>query len=380
MESLFSPAEYLTTFTTFIYGYVATQFLSGWSSMITHRKSVTISKEHLAWTIFLFALLMDIWWTSWRKTEAIAADNLIFYTTLITPFIFYFLSHLLFPDLDHLVGSNLKAFLTPAFRKVMVAMAFLLLSFLLSDQLFPRHPPQNIFLNLLGIGLSVTLIIFPATLLLRRAMLIVAVGLLMTHLYLSIDYVQPFDQVGGFSFVEYLTVFTTFIYGFVTWRFLEAWGIIIGKFRKLSIGLDYLPWTVMGFLLMLDIWWGSWIREAYLPKNILYFFLSLTVPVLFYFFSAVVFPLELLKRGFTKLNYYYFRNNRLLCLLFAFILISNAAVANLMEETDLCSSENLFRFFGIALATAGMFMRRLIIHRVILLLGMITIIVHTLSE
>ena len=92
--SLFSPAEYLTTFTTFIYGYVATQFLAGWSSMITHRKSIILSKEHLCWTIFSFILLIDIWWTSWRKTEIIDTDNLIFYSTLITPLIFYFLSHL----------------------------------------------------------------------------------------------------------------------------------------------------------------------------------------------------------------------------------------------------------------------------------------------
>src|SRR5690349_16300938 len=140
-DSLFSPAEYLTTFTTFIYGYVATQFLAGWSSMITHRKSIILSKEHLLWTIFSFILLIDIWWTSWRKTEIIYTDNLIFYSTLITPFIFYFLSHLLFPDLDELLGNNLKTYLTPAFRKVMVAFGCLFLSFLLSDQIFIKHTP-----------------------------------------------------------------------------------------------------------------------------------------------------------------------------------------------------------------------------------------------
>jgi hypothetical protein len=143
-QSPFSPSEYLTTFTTFIYGYVATHFLSGWSSMITHRKSITFSKEHLAWTIFTFILLIDIWWTSWRKAEIIATDNLVFYSTLITPFIFYFISHLLFPDLDQLLGNNLKTYLTPTFKKLMVAMIFLLLSFLLSDRLFTKHYPQNV--------------------------------------------------------------------------------------------------------------------------------------------------------------------------------------------------------------------------------------------
>ncbi len=183
-NSFFSPAEYLTTFTTFIYGYVATQFLGGWSSMITHRKSITFSKEHLVWTLFSFVLLINIWWTSWRKIEVIANDNLLFYSTLITPFIFYFLSHLLFPDLDHLLGNDLKIFLTPAIRKMMIALAFLLLSFLLSDLLFSKHPPQNIFFNLIGIALAVVLAIFPEALVLRRIILTVAFGLLVTQLYL----------------------------------------------------------------------------------------------------------------------------------------------------------------------------------------------------
>jgi hypothetical protein len=379
-HSLFSAAEYLTTFTTFIYGYVATQFLSGWSSIITHRKGITVSKEHLLWTILTFFLLIDIWWTSWRKAEDIANDNLLFYSTLITPFIFYFLSHLLFPDLDELLSHNLRTYLTPAFRKIMIAMVFLLISFVLSDQLFDKHPSQNIAFIAVGIGLTTMLIIKPAGLFLRRLVLAVAGILIIGHIYTLNNFHQPFSEVNGYSFQEYLTVFITFIFGFVAWRFLEGWGFIITHFKKLTTGYDYLPWTVLGFLLMMDIWWGSWGREQFLEQSILNFILALVVPILFYFFSAVAFPLELMKRGFVRLNLFYFRNNRLICLFFGLIILSNGLIAITMEESEIVSRENFFRAFAILLAMCGALSTRLLLHRLVLLGGYVAILLHFYND
>jgi hypothetical protein len=375
-HSLFSSAEYLTTFTTFIYGYVATQFLSGWSSLITHRKAIVLSKEHLLWTIFTFLLLIDIWWTSWRKAEDIASDNLLFYSTLITPFIFYFLSHLLFPDLDELFGQNLKSYLTPAFRKIMVTMAFLLFSFVISDQLFDKHPSQNIVFLTAGIVITAVMIMLPSNLLLRRFALALASGLLIGHLYILSRFPQPFSQVNGYSFQEYLTIFFTFIFGFVAWRFLEGWGFIITHFKKLTTGYDYLPWTILGFLLMMDTWWGSWGREQFLERSILNFILALIVPILFYFFSAVAFPLEMMKRGFVRLNLFYFRNNKLICLFFGLILLFNGLIANILEGELLTSRENLFRVFGITLATVGALNSKLTVHRIVLLASFTAILFH----
>jgi hypothetical protein len=378
-EAQFSQAEYLTTFTTFIYGYVATRFLSGWSSMITHRRSIALSKEHLLWTILTFFLLIDIWWTSWRKTATVADDNLIFYSTLITPFIFYLLSHFLFPDLNHLLGKNLKTFLTPAFRKIMVVMALLLLSFLLNDWIFNYRLRQNTIFISLGVVLAVAILVFHAALLFRRLVLLVSFTLLGAHLYFLLGFKPPYSDIDGFSFVEYITVFITFIYGFVAWRFLEGWGAMIDNFKKLNIGYDYLPWTVVGFLLMLDIWWSTWAREGYLSTSILHFFLALLVPILFYFFSSVILPLELLNRGFLKINFYYFRNKKAVCFLLGLILVSNGVLVNMLEGSVFWSSENLLRFIGIGLAVSGIVSPNLFVHRTILVLGLIAIIIHALT-
>ncbi len=379
-QSLFSQAEYLTTFTTFIYGYVATRFLSGWSSMITHRRSIAFSKEHLLWTILSFMLLIDIWWTSWRKTATVADDNLLFYSTLITPFIFYFLSHVLFPDLNHLWNNNLKTYLTPAFRKIIAAMALLLLSFLFNDWVFNYRLRQNTIFISVGELLALVIFILPAALLLRRAILLVSFALLVAHLYFLLGFKPAFNEIDGFSFVEYITVFITFIYGFVAWRFLEGWGAIIDNFKKLKIGYDYLPWTIVGFLIMLDVWWSSWTKEAYLSTSILHFFLALLIPILFYFFSSVIFPIELLHRGYRKLHFYYFRNKKVICILLGLILLCNGALINAMEESIFWSFENLFRLLGVALSVSGIISPKLFVHRIILVLGLITLMVHAFTE
>jgi hypothetical protein len=262
----------------------------------------------------------------------------------------------------------------------MVTYLFLLVSFVVSDQIFERYLPQNGIFIFSGIGLTLTLIIFPANVSLRRLCLGIGGSIVILHLIALISFPQPFADVKGFSFVEYLTVFLTFIYGFVTYRFLEGWGIIITNWRKLTLGLDYIPWTIVAFLLMLDMWWGTWAREEFLPQSILYFFVSLMVPVLYYFMSAVMFPLELLAQGYIKLNQYYFRNNRIICLFLGLILLCNGIVSHVMEENELISSENLFRVVGITLSTAGMSSTKLIYHRIVLGLGGTVILIHAFAE
>ena len=257
---------------------------------------------------------------------------------------------------------------------------FLLLSFIVSDQIFERHMPQNGIFIFSGIGLSLALIIFPAKTFLRRLCLTIGGTIVSLHLIALISFPQPFSDTKGFSFVEYLTVFLTFIYGFVTYRFLEGWGIIITNFRKLNLGLDYIPWTIIAFLLMLDMWWGTWAREEFLPRSILYFFISLMVPVLYYFMSAVMFPLELLNQGYVRLNQYYFRNNRIICLLLGLILLSNGIVSLVMEENEFFSSENLFRIIGIGLSIAGMSSPKLLYHRIVLFSGVAVILIHAFTE
>ena len=131
---------------------------------------------------------------------------------------------------------------------------------------------------------------------------------------------------------------------------------------------------------MMDTWWGGWGRERFLERSILNFILALVVPILFYFLSAVAFPIEMMKRGFVRLNFFYIRNNRLICLLFGLILFFNGLIANLMEESDPISRENIFRVLGIAVALSGALSTRLLIHRFALAGGYALILLHFYAD
>ena len=95
----FTIVEYLSVFTAFIYGYVATRFFSGWGAMINFRQSIKFSKEHLLWTLLIFGLLIVNWWGSWIKGNFIH-QTLLYYISLLPPIFFYLISVLLFPPLS----------------------------------------------------------------------------------------------------------------------------------------------------------------------------------------------------------------------------------------------------------------------------------------
>src|SRR5690348_1531592 len=117
-EVTLSFAEYLVIFNTFVFGYVATQFFTGWSSVISQREKLIISVEHLAWTIFAFVLLTDIWWGSWAKTSRIVEHNYYFFVSLLSPIVFYFLSVFLFPHPEHYSKDDLVTYLSHRFRRI----------------------------------------------------------------------------------------------------------------------------------------------------------------------------------------------------------------------------------------------------------------------
>src|SRR5262245_1156625 len=106
----FSFVEYLSIFTSIVYGYAATRFLSGWSAIINFREQLFISKAHLAWTLLTFGLLIDVWWGSWMKGSQISRHVALYYLSLVSPLIFYIISVMLFPPLVGSAFFNLRAY------------------------------------------------------------------------------------------------------------------------------------------------------------------------------------------------------------------------------------------------------------------------------
>lgn len=94
----FSNVEYLIVFNAIICGFITSMYLTGWGNMIQNRKRLTISIEHLGWTIFSFVLFVSNWYGAWHRVEFINLHIGYFFYTLLPILLYYFISALLFPS------------------------------------------------------------------------------------------------------------------------------------------------------------------------------------------------------------------------------------------------------------------------------------------
>ncbi len=370
----FTIVEYLSVFTAFIYGYVATRFFSGWGAMINFRDSIKFSKEHLFWTIFLFFLLIDNWWGSWIKGNY-THENLLYYISLLPPIFLYLISVLLFPPLIDDRFLDLQKYFQSIRKRNYLLLIGLFLTFLINDYYFKHLFEANFYLN--SIAISFALIgYFTSSTFLHRSILAIAWLMLLFHIWR-----QPIilnNNINGFSLTEYLTSFIAFVYGSIASRFMGGWGLMISKFNRINFSKDHLAWTFLAFLLLLDFWTGSWPREKFISLNIKFFILSLWVPLSFYFLTAVLFPI-FKESNAIDLKAFFLSHKKITYLLFGFTLLANAITANLMEQ-KLFDVENLFRLISLTLTAILYFTKRTIIERAILVAGSIILIFHTVFE
>lgn len=376
-NSSFSFAEYIVTFCAFIYGVVTTQFFSGWSLIITHRKELKIGKEYLLWTVFAFLLLIDIWWGSWIKTEKIVLDNYLFYFSLLSPAVFYLLTSFLFPDLNKLTQGDLRLYLVNNIKKIAALFFALFLSFLVGDFVFKEMLESELLFDVMATGLSIILYIY-SPFWARATSLTIGTCLLIYHIALMNSQEPNFRTVLSYSMLEYLTIFITFIYGFVASRYLNGWAMLLNNLNHIRTSKMHLAWTFLAFGLMLDIWWNSYARGTFMERNVLNFILTLSVPLMFYFLSAVLFPLELLKGTHYDFKIFFEEHKRTFSLLMGLILLSNILIANMAEATRLIATENFIRLGGISLSVGAAITDNKRVHQFVLVVGCVLLIVHSI--
>jgi hypothetical protein len=368
VEDNFSVVEYLSIFTAFIFGYVASRFFFGWGAMINFRQVIRFSKEHLLWTLITFGLLIDVWWGSWRKIGYIGTHSMLYYVSLIPPLVFYLISVVLFPPLSDATFLDLKKHFEKIRKKNYLLFMALFMSFLLND-IFFNAPETDLLFNLAAIGVAL-FGYFMTSRAVHYIILALAWGMLLTHL----GFLQAYDDSNavteGFSLTEYLTVFSAFIYGSVASRFFSAWGNMISKFDRIRFSKDHLAWAVLAFALLLDYWLGSWEREKFIRINVYYFILALLVPMAFYFLTAVLFPI-FQGDGRIDLISFYNSQKKIIYLTFGCTLASNSIVANFMEN-ELGDGENLFRLFAISLTPVAYLATRSMVERGVLIAAYVT--------
>jgi hypothetical protein len=372
----FSLVEYLSIFSTFIYGYVATRFFSGWGAMINFRQSIHFSKEHFFWTLFTFVLLIDIWWGSWIKGNFIH-QYFLYYLSLLPPLVFYLISVLLFPPVNEDKFLDLKKYFDRIRKRFYFLIMTLYITFEIGRIFFKAEMITDMYFNLTAICFSILGLLSRATFV-YYFLLFIAISMLSVHLLTQESHHYTTISGGSFSLTEYLTIFIAFIYGAIASRFLAGWGVMISKFEGIIFSKEHFMWSLLLFGLLIDFWIGSWEREQFIAADINYFILSLIVPMSFYGLTAVLFPV-IKGSGVINLKEFYTSHKKMIFMLFGLTILLNAITASIMEA-ELMDKENVFRLLAVGLAAVGYFAKTVIIERIVLSLGFVMLLIHALIE
>lgn len=145
-----------------------------------------------------------------------------------------------------------------------------------------------------------------------------------------------------FAQIEFLVIFNTIIFGFVVSEFFVGWGIILRKRRNKAYYWEYLTWTILTFLLVIDWWWASWHRIKYINSSILYFFYSLFIILIFYFITVFLFPRDL---NINKVNIesYFKKNIRWVFSLYSLLFVTMIFNSYIYHEHGLFVFQNYLR-------------------------------------
>ena len=158
----FSQVEYLTVFNTILFGVIASEYFSGWGSMVRHRKSIKLDWLHLAWSIFAFLTLIQNWFGIWPRIRFVNQNILYFIWALIPMFIFHLVSVVTFPSQKNIEETNFKNHFNTNSRALYVLFSIYLLSTILGSYIYDDQGNvmmQNV-IRFLGIILAMVTMYF----------------------------------------------------------------------------------------------------------------------------------------------------------------------------------------------------------------------------
>lgn len=371
----FTQTEYLVTFLTFIYSFIATQFFNGWGKWIQNIDNDRPSLNHILFSILCFVLLIDFWWISFPRSAGMAASLPAFFASLFSPIIFSVLAFNIFPR-GRTEDANLTAYFYRRGRFMFAILALDFLAIVVLDHILIGSAwwgAETVF-RLAGVTFCLAGMLFPNRQVIRLLNL-VGFFVLTLHIVLFGD---PPVSVEGYGLTEHLTIFLTLVYGVIASRFISGWSHILQHIRTIQFSREHLAWSFFAFALLIDFWWGSWLRESYIRQHLGYFLLSLALPILFYAQVVVLFPFrEYLDK--IQLHDYFELHHRWIMALFGCILLVNAITANVMEDHWL-SPENVYRLIGILLVIMVLSFRSTSLRRFSLVAASLLLIVHTILE
>jgi len=373
-SNYFTIVEYLLIFHAFLFGFIAGEFFSGWGDLYRRRERIYFYWPHFLWTLFGMLILIHYWWGNWPKAGVLSINIGYFYLSLIYPVVFYFISLYLFPR----ETNNYSKYFTDNRKFIYGLFAFLLLSNALIAKIFVQSdlvPYENYFRIAGALWFLISIIIRNENYH-RYASVISLVILLIHHLRLSFAKdALLLNEIKGFSKTEYLISFYAILFGFVCFEFLHGWGQWMINRKKMTLYWVHILWTLLTFMMLMDLWWLSWSRKDLMSSNFEIFFLSIIPPLIFYFGSVILFP-DFQKPENRNMRIYYFNVKNIMFATFALYFAFNILFSFYLGENELYPYENYFRLIAILMLAIGIGVNKVTYHSLLILLASIILAFH----
>ena len=356
----FSKSEYMMAFFAILFGYITSEYFRGFGILLRNRNYSKFPWAFVLFAVMTFVLLTIYWFNVWARSFQLENNFLIFVKILVYPMLFYLLSNLLFRNLSKTDLADLENYF---FRRKRLLLATLG-AYFFYDQFASYNKADKLYT---AIGLAFCLAcIFIKNRLHIKILLITGVGVVMAYTLqtlinpLSIQ-VAPVEQT-SYSKVEHLTIFVSFIYGFVVAIYLKGWSYLVTDWKALKYSWGHLLWTVFSFFILISVWWNSWIRGGYMEDRLVYFQLSLVPPFLIYMISLVIFPVKKDLKN-TDLATYFENNRRAFYQLFLIFFLLNIGLSLLFRESVYIGYTVPFRLLATLMALIALLVKNKYFHQ-----------------
>lgn len=153
-------------------------------------------------------------------------------------------------------------------------------------------------------------------------------------------------EIGGFSQIEYLTVFITILFGVVASEFFIGWGNMLRNRHKSKPYWLHLLLTTFSFLTLIQNWYGIWPRTYYINHNFVYFFYSMVPMLIFHLITVALFPNNE-KDNVIDYKNYYESNVRLLFILYGIYFLLTISSSFVYVDKGNIVIQNTLRAFGV---------------------------------
>lgn len=366
----FTKIEYLVTFHSIIFGYIASVFLEGWGYLLKRRKLVKPDWYLIFFTLQVFTLMLIHWWNLYDRSRLIGLNLANFLAILPYSILFYFIGTISFARIE---SSNLQT-LSQVYFTHRLKLYTCLLLFIAYDFAITIHEDNHIF-QMVGLALCLTGI-GSANKKLHIVLLVLGYLSLMTIVLRNLmsfnhDFIKA---THSYSKVEHLTIFTSMIYGYVITVFLVGWSRMLRAPIK-NFSWTQLLWSIFTFLFLIDIWWGSWYRNSHVASSLLHFLLSIATPLLTFIVCALLFPLKEERVDYLS----HFMNNKA-SVFWAFALLFLTQIILSFFFIESAQSENTLRFIGLLLSLISIRVNSLIYHRVLVTVAFVLLCMNLISQ